>query len=273
MSVVGFSSYFLWTEKGKTVLPLIRGSAFILDYHNTSAFNKRHVITAAHCAIPTRFPNIFSNNKRLAHLGERHIYTKALMPRFLLNSRDEQDYTIGSMSFLRNNAAVFPHVDVCSMRLREESVGDQWGLQGFEIDTDALQDGDEVVYIGLHAQEEKANPTDDHLQMHPLEIGGVCRAAYLSGDYGMVMLGTASEPVPLSMCGGPVLRRSNMKVVGVIVAQVRQAAPPSDPRTELIYHDPWLDISAQPDLCQIPDLQVAFVPLGEFYHALRKSET
>jgi hypothetical protein len=147
------------------------------------------------------------------------------------------------------------------------------GLEGFEVDTQALAEGDELIYVGLRAEEEKANPHDDKLKMLPVEYSGVCKAAFLSGDYGMCMLGTSQEPLPLSACGGPVLRRSNMKVVGVLVAQVRRAAPPADPRTELIYHDPWLDVSGQPKLCDIPDLNVAFVPVGEFYHGLRKSET
>ena len=273
MSVIGISSYFLWTEKGKTILPLVRASSFVLDFDNLSAFNKRHLITAAHAAIPTRFRNIY-NNKRLEHLGERHIYGKALLPQFLSGPGEVagREHFVTQAAMLRSSPPVFPHVDVCSMRLQNESVGDAWNLRGFEIDQEPLQAGDEVVYVGFRAEEEKANPNDDELQLVPEELRGVCHAAYLSMDYGMVMLGTCQSSLPLSMCGGPVLRKSTMKVVGVTVAQVRSAAPPHDPRTELIYTDPWLDISAQEKLCSIPNLEVAFVPIGEFYHAMRKSE-
>ncbi|CCW70567.1 unnamed protein product [Phytomonas sp. Hart1] len=74
------------------------------------------------------------------------------------------------------------------------------------------------------------------------------------------------------MCGGPVLRRDSGKCVGVIVSQVLKNASPRDPNVDALYQNPYLDISEITSLHTHGSLDVAFVPIGEFYSTMRRSE-
>lgn len=161
-------------------------------------------------------------------------------------------------------------------------------IEPLVIDRDPVGEGDELVLCGMLTDEERANPTDDGATLKPMELQAVCHAAMLTLDYGTVLLASTDEMPPASMCGGPVLRKRTGTCVGVLVAPVRRNAPPKrllsrrtsgevDPATvpsvmaELIA-EPWLDISQNADLRDIPNLNAAFVPFGEFYASMRRSE-
>ncbi|KAG5470037.1 hypothetical protein LSCM4_02728 [Leishmania orientalis] len=299
MSVFGISSYFLWTQKGQTVLPLVRGSGFLIAFQQLNTFYSYHVMSAAHVTCPVKHRKLYGDTIGLKAIGERHISTRLLIP-------DEATRKVRSSFELEFRQHYMPNTDVASLRLIKEkefkeamqlpldsSTGATSPLQVIEPDLDYIDEGDELVLCGVHTEEERANPNDDGLLLNPLRLAATCKAAFLSLDYGTVLLasidGPAEEasrsggassascpvavpPLPLSMCGGPVLRRSSGKCVGVIATRVLKSAPPRDPHSASLYEDPWLDISQHVALHAHGHLDVAFVPIGEFYDPLRRCE-
>lgn len=294
MSAFGVSSYFLWTQKGQTVLPLVRGSGFLMAFSQLNTFYSYHVISAAHVSCPVKHKSIYGDTIGLKAIGERHISTRLLLP-------NPAKHTVCHSIDLDFRQTYLPNVDVASLRVKDEKGMKEWmsanegeaAPQVVEPDLEPIEAGTELVLCGVHTEEERANPNDDGLTMVPMRLAATCKAALLSLDYGTVLLasldgpadadassapsssplqGPAVSTLPLSMCGGPVLRKSSGKCVGVIVAQVLKSAPPRDVNSGALYQDPYLDISEHTALHEHWPLDVAFVPIGEFYDPLRRCE-
>jgi hypothetical protein len=307
MSAFGLSSYFLWTQKGQTVLPLVRGSGFIMKFSQLNTFYSYHVISAAHVSCPVKYKPIYGDTVGLKAIGERHISTRLLLP-------DAATNKVRHSFDLEFRQHYMPNVDVVSLRVKDEkglkecfsaslqqkgnADVETAALQVVEPDLEPIEEGTELVLCGVNTEEERANPNDDGLTLSPMRLAATCKAALLSLDYGTVLLasidglltGTKTEastattsgspqdaqvvvpPLPLSMCGGPVLRKSSGKCVGVMVACVMKNAPPRDLSTGPVYQDPYLDISEHTALHAHWPLDVAFVPIGEFYDPLRRCE-
>lgn len=283
MSVVGVSSYFLWTQKGMTNLPLVRGSGFLVAFKQHNTFYHHHVLTAAHVSCPVRFKPLYGDTIGLRAIGERHVTTRLLVPDV---AAPRVKYSIP----LVFKQEVLPNVDVATLRCTDERQLAGAGLTPLEMDMDPIEEGTELVFCGCNATEERANPNDDGLTLTQRRLEGVCKAALVSLDYGTVLLasierdvssasgeatvvsGDLVSPLPLGMCGGPVLRKSSGKCVGVIAARVLKNAPPRDPNAGALYQDPYLDVSENKSLHSQWPIDVAFVPIGEFYHAMRRSE-
>ncbi|GET91398.1 hypothetical protein, conserved [Leishmania tarentolae] len=302
MSVFGVSSYFLWTHKGQTVLPLVRGSGFLMSFQQLNTFYRYHVVSAAHVTCPVKHRKLYGGTIGLKAIGERHISTRLLIP-------DKASHKVQSSFDLEFRQEYMPNTDVASLRVSKEDefrkamlapqdsgTGTTSPLQVIQPDLDPIEEGDELILCGVCTEEERANPNDDGLMLTPMRLMATCKAALLSLDYGTVLLasidglaeeeageresGTAASasklvtvpPLPLSMCGGPVLRRSSGRCVGVIAARVMKNAPPRDPNSASLYQDPYLDISEHISLHAHWPLDVAFVPIGEFYDPLRRCE-
>ncbi|KPA84570.1 putative mitochondrial hypothetical protein [Leptomonas pyrrhocoris] len=301
MSAFGVSSYFLWTQKGQTVLPLVRGSGFLMKFKQLNTFYSYHVISAAHVSCPVRYKPIYGDSIGLKAIGERHISTRLLLP-------DVTTHKVKESFDLEFSQRYMPSVDVASLRVKDEKQLKEWmtaddqgvrsALQAVEPDLEPIEEGTELVLCGVHTEEERANPNDDGLTLLPVRLAATCKAALLSLDYGTVLLASidgpaetspessgspssssptrsqspAVPPLPLSMCGGPVLRKSSGRCVGVLVARVMKSAPPRDVNAGALYQDPYLDISEHIALHEHWPLDVAFVPIGEFYDPLRRCE-
>lgn len=312
MSFFGVSSYFLWTQKGQTVLPLVRGSGFLMKFQQLNTFYAYHVISAAHVSCPVKYKAVYGDTVGLKAIGERHISTRLLLP-------STGTHKVAASLDLEFRQHYMPNVDVASLRVKDEKALKEWmkestgkgqeqgaahdTLQAIEPDLEPIEEGTELVLCGVDTQEERANPNDDGLTLRPIRLAATCKAALLTLDYGTVLLasidGFASPeqkaemdaaarsssagssphsaahpvpPLPLSMCGGPVLRKSSGKCVGVMVARVMKSAPPRDVNAGAVYQDPYLDISEHTALHAHWPLDVAFVPIGEFYDPLRRCE-
>lgn len=258
------SSYFLWTQKGLTTLPLVRGSAFCVDFTQLDGFYRHHIITAAHVSCPPRYRHLYTcdEDSALKLIGERHVTNKVLLP-------TQSHELLFRQHFM-------PHVDVSSLRLKDESVLTATGISPLEVDPTPLEEGESIIIRGIDCKEAAGNPHDDDLTLKPEEFHGVCKAALVSIDYGTVFLGALRDgldaPLPISMCGGPVVRASNGKVVGVFVARVVRSLPPNDVKKPPKVFDPFLNLADHDILNQWP-LHFAFVPVTEFAAALLRSET
>lgn len=313
MSVLGVSSYFLWTQKGQTVMPLVRGSGFVMAFQQLNAFYSYHVVSAAHVTCPVKHRKLYGDTVGLKAIGERHISTRLLVP-------DSATHKVATSYDLELRQQYMPNTDVASLRLSKEtefkaatqaarngavhdggrtaassasaatspSSHSPVPVEAIEPDLDPIEEGTELVLCGVRTTEERANPNDDGLTLQPLRLAATCKAALVSLGYGTVLLASVDGPVgaddaaayktdtvsplPLSMCGGPVLRRATGKCVGVIAARVMMNAPPRDPHSAALYQDPYLDISEHVSLHPLWPLDVAFVPIGEFYDSLRRCE-
>lgn len=284
--ILGLSSYFLWTQKGFTQLPLVRGSGFVVPFRQLNGFHRLHVVTAAHVACPVKYPQLFSSDASssgLKAIGQRHISTRLLEPR-----------GPGCGAFrshpLRFQQHFMPHVDVCVLRMEDEGAitagvkeaggsGNPSVATPFEVDVSPLQDGEEIVLCGVECKEESGNPSDDGLCLTQVRYHAVCKVALVSVDYGTVFLGSLADHTdmgvnafPSSLCGGPVVRKANGKAVGVIVARVTCGAPPVDASRPARVCDPFLDISDNKEVLERAPCHVAFVPFSEFEGAMRRSE-
>ncbi|SCU66244.1 uncharacterized protein TEOVI_000713100 [Trypanosoma equiperdum] len=264
MSVVGVSSYFLWTQKGNTVLPLVRGSGFLVPFQKLNGFYKYHVLSAAHVTCPVRYRQVYGNTVGLRAIGERHVSTRLLK----LGAGPALEASI-DMEFTQN---YLPNVDVSSLRCKDEKQMNELGLEAVKLDMDPIEDGTELIFRGVEASEERSNPNDDGLRLSEVSIPGECKAAFVSTDYGTVVLASLKSALSLSMCGGPVIRKSSGGCVGVIVAKAMSSPPPRDPHVRSLYEDPWLDLSEHKDLRGLGELSAAFVPVCEFYGPLRRCE-
>ncbi|KAH8613393.1 hypothetical protein ERJ75_000792100 [Trypanosoma vivax] len=264
MSVLGVSSYFLWTQKGNTVLPLVRGSGFLVAFQQLSSFYRYHVLSAAHVTCPVRYRQIYGNTVGLRAIGERHISTRLLKPQ-----GDGKIETSLDMEFAQNYLL---NVDVASLRCKNEDQVEELGLKSLQADLNPIEEGTVLLFKGMEVSEERSNPNDDGLRLTEASLEGECKAAFVSLDYGTVVLATLQSPLHLSMCGGPVVRRDSGGCVGVIVARVLSNAPPRDPQVGALYQDPWLDVSENKTVCARGPVDVAFVPIREFYDSLRRCE-
>nr|CCC95913.1 unnamed protein product [Trypanosoma congolense IL3000] len=265
MSVVGVSSYFLWTQKGNTTLPLVRGSGFLVPFRQLGGFYRYHVLSAAHVTCPVRYRKLYGNTVGLRAIGERHVTTRLLKPR-------ADDGVVEASVEMRFAQHYFLNVDVSSLRCKDESELHDLKLEAVELDLDPITEGTELIFRGVLALEEKSNPNDDGLRLSEASIDGECRAALVSVDYGTVILASLKSSLHLSMCGGPVIRKSTGGCVGVIVARAMRNAPPRDPHVGSLYEEPWLDVSCNENLRNCAGLDVAFVPVREFYDSLQRCE-
>ncbi|EPY30184.1 hypothetical protein AGDE_09571 [Angomonas deanei] len=212
MSVLGVSSYFLWTQKGQTVLPLVRGSGFVLNFKHLNTFYHHHVVTAAHVSCPVKYKSIYGNSVGFKAIGERHISTRLLCPH-------PESHKVAHSIDLEFKQHFMPNVDVVSLRCKNEAMLADAAVTPLEIDEDPIEDGTEVVYCGVDLKEDRANPNDDGMTMAVKQLTGVCKAAIVSVDYGTVLAGSIEKErrdlsdnaplLPLSFCGGPVLRKSS----------------------------------------------------------------
>lgn len=271
----GLSSYFLWTQKGLTTLPLVRGSGFIVPFSQVNGFFKFHVVTAAHVSCPVRYRQLYSSDVSVSALnaiGERHVSNRILIP------QPQSPLKLDS-SPLRFQQFFMPNVDVSLLRMENEEAVTKASLPVVEVDLTPLEDGEEIVLCGMDCSETPGNPNDDELSIAPRQFNAVCKAALVSVDYGTVLLGEIVDPpsgdfsLPASMCGGPVLRRSNGKAVGVIVSRVNRSTAPQDISKPMKHYDPFLDVSDNTDVLQRWPFHVAFVPFAEFEGAMRRSES
>lgn len=281
MSVFGLSSYFLWTQKGATVLPLVRGSGFVVKFDLLNGFYGHHIVTAAHVACPVKFPAIFGNNAGLRAIGERHITTGLLIP----DTADSTRNTPVPCAFVQKR---FLSVDVASLRVKDEKkvltseVGNMIRSGAIEFDLNPISRGEELVIRGVRTHEEKVNASDVDVSLSEESVTGTCHSALQSHSYGTVLLVAGESRPHSSLCGGPVLRKSNGKCVGVLVAAVYNNAPPVlEDEVGGVSHDiksfvrePWLDISGTKGLeTDATRIVAAFAPVTDFHDSLRRSET
>ncbi|ORC88432.1 uncharacterized protein TM35_000173040 [Trypanosoma theileri] len=264
MSVLGVSSYFLWTQKGKTILPLVRGSGFLVSFQQLNSFYKYHLLSAAHVTCPVRYRQVYGDTIGLRAIGERHISTRLLSPK--------SNCSVGTSLEMEFSQTYFPNMDVSSLRCKSEKEIENSKFLPFELDLNPIKEGTELIFLGMESLEERGNPNDDGLRLREVQIKGECRVALVSLDYGTVVLASLESPLILSMCGGPVIRKDNGSCVGVIVARVLKNAPPRDPNVGALYQDPWLDISQNESIHACGKVDVAFVPVREFYDSLRRCE-
>lgn len=299
--VFGVSSYFLWTQKGLTTLPLVRGSGFVVPFRHVNGFYKYHVITAAHVSCPVRYPQLFSSDKDsnpLQAIGERHISNRLLLSKPSIGPPEKTKVSAFNVSpsyNLRFQQYFMPNSDVAILRIEnEESFFQDYPESTVEVDLSPLEDGEEIVLCGVDAREATGNPNDDGLQLLPCQFSAVCKAALVSVDYGTVLLGEikklhkmdgerctvvncrdeveGSPPFPSSLCGGPVLRKTNKKAVGVIVARVARHVPLKDLSKPSVIHEPFLNLSDNKEILDQWPLDVAFVPFTDFEGSMRRTE-
>lgn len=274
MSTVPFTSMLLWTEKGKTFVPLVRGSSFLVKY-DVKGFFQFHVIAAAHCATPARFQKLWPRFTNMEHVRERNTFQRLLLPNGV-------DGRIAHEVDLRPRFKVIPGFDVALLNMvREEHVAEAIANKGlpalvpFELDVNPIGEGEAVVLRGFDVEEETGDPSGFSLRMHAKELHGVTRAAITTNTgFGTVVLVELEEEMPQGMCGGPVLRKSNGKCIGVIAGKVS----PEEPRTDFDLSkekpvvDPRIVIESLPKLCENPKLRAGFTPLREFYGSMRQHE-
>eukprot|EP00796_Vickermania_ingenoplastis_P006501 gene6501-4683_t len=273
-SVFGVSSYFLWTQKGLTTLPLVRGSGFLVRFTQLNCFHTLHVVTAAHVSCPVRYEQLYSSQGKggpLSSIGQRHINNRLLVPK-----GEEKGQFVAHP--LRFDQHFMPNVDVSVLRLEKEKEAME-SVTALEVDVQPVQCGDEVTFYGMDCQEAPANPNDDGMAMQLRRMDAVCRAAIVSVDYGTVLLasiqGAAAEQEanwPVSMCGGPVVRKASGKVVGVAVARVLGHAPPVN-KARGVQCEPFLSVGDNAAVMKMWPLHLAFVPIADFSGAMRRSES
>ena len=226
--VLPFSSYFLWTQKGFTRLPLARGSCHVMAYDSKAAFFTRHIVTAAHVAMPIRFPQCFGNASLAMGLGERHITSKVILP----STARERDRVIAKAraaaaaasfggdeakippSLLEKIAAdpahrvgraigdlntnykvdIFPTTTVARQTFKQEGSIDLCPphvselFEGLLPDLTPIQPGDELLFVGYAMDEEAASPHDGFLTMRQLQISGTAVAAVEAQAFGTVIV-------------------------------------------------------------------------------------
>lgn len=270
----GLSSYFLWTVKGATVMPLVRGSGFLIQSEGSHAFHKYHVITAGHVACPVQFPRVFGGDSPgLRAIGERHITTGALCP---VSHDGRSTPRAFPMLFPQKR---FLNVDVAALRLKNESSSIQelfeMGVTPLEVDTTPLERDEELEFCGVRSFESLTNSTDEELQVEHDSLCGSSHSTVISHDYGTIIVARLNDDIDSTMCGGPVIRKSNGKCVGVIVARVGALGatdPPISPDASKLVRKPCLDLSSTPGLeGDASMLRAAFVPARDFITQLRNS--
>lgn len=291
MSVVGISSYVLITQKGRTLVPFVRGSGFLLKFE-TQSFYQYHVVTAGHVALPHRFGALYGNTQELKHIGDRHVSSKMHLFR-----PDGKRIAILPLAFQVQRP---PLTDIALLRIeREKEIIKSMEtdglppLEALDADTGPLQKGEEVVINGLHMTTE--DTVADEIDMVPKPVTAQVVAKYNSDHFNTVLLASTQEAVTSGMNGCPVLRKSNGKCVGVLVGDVKRDAPSIDPKPLLEtpkgtsrtpdvmmaqhewrmshMHAPFVDISSNGELMHSVGVHGgAFVPIAEFVRFMRKSE-
>ncbi|CUI15490.1 trypsin peptidase, putative [Bodo saltans] len=267
----GVSSYFLWTVKGATVMPLVRGSGFMI--HSASrTFHKYHIVTAGHVACPVQFPRVFGDRSPgLRAIGERHISTGLLCPS---GAGSSTPVTFPTLFPQRR----FINADAAILHLKNEdqafSTISHLGITPVDVDLQPLQFGEELTFCGVTSTEHSANASDDNVHVEYHSINGVSHSEVGTLDYGTVIAAQADRDIDPTMCGGPVLRKSNGKCVGVIVARIGSATvsdSPPTPDASLLIHKPALDLSNTPNL-EKASLRVAFISINDFLPTYRATE-
>lgn len=235
MSVFGVTNYLLVTQKGRTYIPFVRGTGFLVDY-STHSFHSKHVLTAAHVAAPLRFPSAFGNPPVFQRLGERHLTPKII----LFSQATGQRRAILPLEFQVN---VMRGTSVAALRIKgERELFERMqndGVQGpapFQLD-DAQQpqqlpgagsgiggldvaDGEELLLRGLELERDEDGA--DTAEMKAVTILARARLSYISKSFGpAVIVSTGKKKVTGGMSGCPVIRKSNGKCVGVLVAPVK----------------------------------------------------
>jgi hypothetical protein len=293
MSVFGVSSYMLITMKGRSLVPFARGTGFMVKFENTG-FWQNHVVTAAHVAQPHKYSKMYGNPREFKKIGDRHVSSKLHMFHANGNRHARLPLEFAVTTLMKT--------DVAALRVEnEQAIFAQMALDGvavpeaFEVDTAALGQNEEVIIKGLDVILGE-NTVEDRLEMTSRDVRGFLKAKYASEQHGTVLLASTEQTITTGMSGAPVVRASNNKVVGVLVATTSAAAsecraatpqPEIDDKDSLLVTvakqqqwrkenmmEPSIDLSANPMLLQqVEGHGAAFVPIGEFYHALRRTET
>ena len=287
IQTMGISSYLLVTQKGRTYVPFCRGSCFMLPYTSVS-FYAHHVITAAHIARPHRFAPLFGNPPSFQGIGDRHVSWKAY-------ALDREGFNTGAQQplFLANKLDTINSVHSVSLRVakEEEQIAEQRAKMKeleqeyyFDNTTAVTPDGapldlnEELVCEGVECVEDPTGVNDETMVFRHRRIPIVCRAAVTSKGFGTLVLASSETPFPPSMCGGPVIRRSSGKCVGVITAPLRTTPPEPPAELEEITHTRpvYMDITDNPGVMKEMggegSIGVAFTPLAEFLLQLRRLE-
>ena len=296
MSLVGVSSYGLVTKKGRTFIPFVRGTGFLASFTQTS-FYTRHVITADHVCRPQRYGKLYGNGIELSKMRDRHVSCR--LHGFAPNGNR---YLVMPLEFKLHPC---PRTDVCVLRIeREKEILQDMRANGlpelepFEMDHEALAQDEPIEVRGLHMLNE--DTLADTVSMVPRVIEGKLAAKYVSEDFGTVLVasGVSGGAVTPGMHGSPVLRKSNGKVIGVLIGGITRQPIAAEPAPRLLgtppkegeqhppdvvaelhewrlrnMHAPTVDISSNGDLMNaVNDDGFAFVPVGEFLSFMRRTE-
>ena len=334
-AIFGVTAYAMITRKGATHLPLVRGTGFLVRY-SIVAFYNHHVVTAAHLLKPTKYRELYGSPRVMESIGERHISHKLL--RFT-----DDGFRAAALPLLPGGPTTFANMDVGVSRIeREMDIFPQMRRDGlppipaFELDVSPIHNGELVTLLGMDLL--KDEDVADTATMTPRAVEAVCRGRMTTDQFGPVVLvagassvpdnGTLSpqraqaaddgdggkvDPGPLisgGMVGGPVIRKSNGKCVGILVAPCRRTRHLTDekiwrdrleraskplPKTvedaekgkidvqsmakdffeanRQLLTDPYLDISSNTALLNaVAGPMAAFVGAGEFEAALRRTE-
>lgn len=297
--VLPFSSYFLWTQKGQTRLPLARGSCYIIDYDLKSSFFTKHIITAAHVALPIRFPNCYGNADLFKGLGERHITSKVLLGAAKRDVPEAGDKQKGDSSQRAGRVVgdlncnykvdVFPTTNVAKLTLMQETSINQCPkyfqslFEGLTPDLNPIELGEELFVAGYSMDEDSGAPNDGFLTMVPLSIHARSVAAIQTHDFGTVVVCStdSSNEIPASISGGAVIRKKTGGVIGTVAARTVLESPSPISGSQRVmtegrlvaHREPCVDISGFEALVsQVGPNGVAFTPIAEFYNKLRRLE-
>eukprot|EP00744_Colponema_vietnamica_P025396 GILI01037314.1.p1 GENE.GILI01037314.1~~GILI01037314.1.p1 ORF type:complete len:292 (-),score=41.32 GILI01037314.1:56-931(-) len=286
--VLPLSSYFLWTQKGQTRLPLARGSCYIIDYDLRASFYTKHIITAAHVALPVRFPNCYGNGDLFKGLGERHITAKILLGAPERQDEKRPGRVVGDLN-CNYKIDVFPTTDVAKLTLMQESSIAQCPeyyqhlFEGLKPDLTPIQPGEELIVAGYSMAEESGAPHDGFLAMRPVSYQAISVAAIQTNDFGTVVVCStnSADEIPASISGGAVIRVKTGGVIGTVAARTALESPPPIDAAQRVavegrlaaHREPCVDISGFADLrAKVGPHGVAFTPINEFLNALRRLE-
>lgn len=240
MSVFGVTNYLLVTQKGRTYIPFVRGTGFLLDFQ-THGFYSKHVITAGHVAAPLRYSALYGRPPLFSRIGERHLTPKILLfdheghrraivplePKF-----HQLKGTCVTALRVKNERELFP-------RMFQDGVPVPVPYELDDPNNSVIGEGEELVIQGLvlDRDEEAA----DVAEMKPMVVQAKAKLSFLSELFGStVIASTGNIKISPGMSGSPVLRKSNGKCVGMLVCGVKTKLP--DPtvaeknQSPLIHH-------------------------------------
>jgi hypothetical protein len=220
MSVFGITNYLLVTQKGRTYIPFVRGTGFLVDFESHGFFTK-HVITAGHVAVPLRYSAIYGRPPLFSRIGERH-----LTPKILLFDHQGQRRAV-----LPLEPKIHELKGTCITSLRVKGERELFPRMyedgvpvpvAYDLDdpTTEIGEGEELVIQGLSLDRDQ-DPSDV-AEMKPIVVQAKARLSFLSELFGAtVIASTGNVRISPGMSGSPVLRKSNGKCVGMLICGVK----------------------------------------------------